>query len=93
MAPTAGSTARRPASLPRSADVRPVDVSTLARIGTALADETRRRILVALLDGPTYPSELAQSLELSRPNVSNHLSCLRAAWCSPNPRADASGTA
>lgn len=54
-----------------------VDMSTLARVGTALADETRRRILVALLEGPTYPSELADALELSRPNVSNHLSCLR----------------
>lgn len=54
-----------------------VDMSTLARVGTALADDTRRRILVALLDGPSYPSELADGLGLTRPNVSNHLSCLR----------------
>ena len=54
-----------------------VDISTLARVGTALSDDTRRRILVALLDGPSYPSDLADVLELTRPNVSNHLSCLR----------------
>ncbi|MTD57210.1 ArsR/SmtB family transcription factor [Amycolatopsis pithecellobii] len=38
---------------------------------------TRCRILVALLDGVTYPGRLAERLELSRSNVSNHLSCLR----------------
>lgn len=55
----------------------PVDLSALARVGTALADETRRRMLVALLDGPAYPSDLAADLGLSRSNVSNHLACLR----------------
>lgn len=54
-----------------------VDLRALARVGTALADETRRSLLVALLDGPRYPSELADLLGLSRSNVSNHLSCLR----------------
>lgn len=54
-----------------------VDVSVLARVGTALADDTRRRMLVALLDGPAYPSELALLLGESRPKISNHLSCLR----------------
>jgi len=49
----------------------------LNRIGRALADPTRSRILVSLLDGPGYPAELARSLELTRSNVSNHLSCLR----------------
>lgn len=49
----------------------------LARVGRALADPTRCRLLVALLDGPAYPSDLASSLDLSRPNVSNHLTCLR----------------
>lgn len=34
-------------------------------------------MLVALLDGPAYPSELADLLGLSRSNVSNHLACLR----------------
>ncbi|SES25627.1 transcriptional regulator, ArsR family [Lentzea xinjiangensis] len=51
--------------------------SALARLGRALADPTRCRILVALLDGPGYPARLAEKLELTRSNVSNHLSCLR----------------
>ncbi len=49
----------------------------LARIGRALADPTRCRILVALLDGIPYPARLAERLGLTRSNVSNHLSCLR----------------
>lgn len=51
--------------------------TALARLGRALADPTRCRILVALLDGPGYPAQLAERLDLSRSNVSNHLSCLR----------------
>ena|SRR5215217_6309130 len=51
--------------------------SALARLGRALADPTRCRILVALLDGVHYPSQLATELGLSRSNVSNHLACLR----------------
>lgn len=51
--------------------------SALARIGRALSDPTRCRILTALLDGPAYPGRLAVELGLSRSNVSNHLSCLR----------------
>ena len=51
--------------------------SALARIGRALSDPTRCRILTALLDGPAYPGRLAAELGLSRSNVSNHLSCLR----------------
>jgi DNA-binding transcriptional ArsR family regulator len=49
----------------------------LARIGRALADPTRCRILIALLDGVSYPGRLASQLGLTRSNVSNHLSCLR----------------
>jgi DNA-binding transcriptional ArsR family regulator len=49
----------------------------LARCGRALADPTRCRILLALLDGPGYPAQLADTLGLTRSNVSNHLSCLR----------------
>jgi ArsR family transcriptional regulator, cadmium/lead-responsive transcriptional repressor len=45
-------------------------------LGRALADPTRRRILVALLEGPSYPGQLASQLGLTRSNVSNHLSCL-----------------
>lgn len=56
---------------------RRVDESALDRIGRALADESRRRILIELLDGPAYPAELAQRLGLGKANTSNHLSCLR----------------
>jgi len=51
--------------------------AALARLGRALADPTRCRILIALLDGPGYPARLAEQLGLTRSNVSNHLSCLR----------------
>jgi DNA-binding transcriptional ArsR family regulator len=51
--------------------------TALARLGRALADPTRCRILVALMDGVSYPGQLATRLGLSRSNVSNHLSCLR----------------
>jgi DNA-binding transcriptional ArsR family regulator len=54
-----------------------VDESALARLGRALADDSRRRILMELLDGPAYPAELALRLELGKANTSNHLSCLR----------------
>ncbi len=47
------------------------------RLGKAMADPTRSRILMTLLDGPSYPAVLSRELELTRPNVSNHLSCLR----------------
>lgn len=30
-----------------------------------------------LLDGPSYPAILSRDLELTRSNVSNHLTCLR----------------
>lgn len=53
------------------------DLDTLGRVGAALADTTRRRILSRLLDGPAYPAELAHALGASRSNVSNHLACLR----------------
>jgi DNA-binding transcriptional ArsR family regulator len=47
------------------------------RLGRAMADPNRSRILLSLLDQPGYPAELARSLGLTRSNVSNHLSCLR----------------
>lgn len=49
----------------------------LARVGRALADPTRCRILTALLEGTHYPGQLADQLGLSRSKVSNHLACLR----------------
>ncbi|MBI4932389.1 MAG: winged helix-turn-helix transcriptional regulator [Actinobacteria bacterium] len=54
-----------------------VDLDVLARIGLALADDSRRRLLVALIDAPGYPAELAHALGMTRANVSNHLACLR----------------
>jgi DNA-binding transcriptional ArsR family regulator len=51
--------------------------AALERLGRALADDSRRRILIELLDGPAYPAELAEALGLGKANTSNHLSCLR----------------
>ena len=42
-----------------------------------MADPTRSRILQSLLEGPSYPAVLAREIELTRSNVSNHLTCLR----------------
>jgi len=47
------------------------------RLGRAMADPTRSRILMRLLEGPSYPAVLSRDLELTRSNVSNHLTCLR----------------
>jgi ArsR family transcriptional regulator, cadmium/lead-responsive transcriptional repressor len=52
-------------------------LNAMARLGKALADPTRCRILVELLQGPAYPAGLADRLGLTRSNVSNHLACLR----------------
>jgi DNA-binding transcriptional ArsR family regulator len=56
---------------------RVITLDTLERVGTALADPTRCRILLALLERPAYPAELADALDLGRTNISNHLACLR----------------
>ncbi|MGO1318090.1 MAG: Cd(II)/Pb(II)-sensing metalloregulatory transcriptional regulator CmtR [Cellulomonadaceae bacterium] len=52
-------------------------VDVMNRLGRAMADATRSRILLSLLDAPGYPAQLARDLELTRTNVSNHLACLR----------------
>ncbi|GFZ79822.1 transcriptional regulator [Nesterenkonia alkaliphila] len=52
-------------------------LDVMHRLGRAMADPTRSRILLFLLDGPGYPAKLARELELTRANVSNHLACLR----------------
>lgn len=52
-------------------------VDAMNRLGRAMADPTRSRILLALLDAPSYPAVLSRELELTRTNVSNHLACLR----------------
>ena len=55
----------------------PTKHDTLERFGTALADPIRRRILLSLLAGPSYPGELLEGLDTTQPNLSNHLACLR----------------
>lgn len=52
-------------------------VDVMNRLGRAMADPTRSRILLSLLEGPGYPAKLARELGLTRTNVSNHLACLR----------------
>nr|WP_106537841.1 metalloregulator ArsR/SmtB family transcription factor [Haloactinopolyspora alba] len=49
----------------------------VARLGYALSDETRTRILLALREAPAYPSDLADALGVSRQVMSNQLACLR----------------
>lgn len=58
-------------------DVLTERADALERVGTALADPTRRRILLLLLEGAAYPADLAESLGTGRTNISNHLACLR----------------
>ncbi|MFJ9033558.1 ArsR/SmtB family transcription factor [Streptomyces sp. NPDC102274] len=53
------------------------DIEVLARFGRALADPIRCRVLLALRRAPAYPADLADSLEISRTRLSNHLACLR----------------
>ena len=54
-----------------------VSLGALARFGHALSDETRARILMSLLEAPSYPADLAEELGVTRQSMSNHLSCLR----------------
>ncbi|MFJ5693847.1 ArsR/SmtB family transcription factor [Arthrobacter sp. NPDC093125] len=49
----------------------------LARFGFAVSDPTRARVLLALADAPAYPSDLAETLGVSRQSMSNHLTCLK----------------
>lgn len=52
-------------------------LDVMNRLGRAMADPTRSRILMMLLEGPSYPAVLSRELGLTRSNVSNHLTCLR----------------
>lgn len=52
-------------------------VAVMHRLGRAMSDSTRSRILLSLLESPRYPAQLARDLALTRTNVSNHLACLR----------------
>ncbi|WP_026877203.1 ArsR/SmtB family transcription factor [Jiangella gansuensis] len=49
----------------------------VTRLGHALSDETRTRILLALREAPAVPSDLAEALGVSRQVMSNQLACLR----------------
>jgi ArsR family transcriptional regulator, cadmium/lead-responsive transcriptional repressor len=52
-------------------------LSLFQRLGKAFVDPTRCRVLLCLLEGPHYPTDLAEHLGLSKASVSNHLACLR----------------
>ena len=60
-----------------TATVTLTHTAALARLGHALSDETRARILLALREAPAHPSDLADALGVSRQVMSNQLSCLR----------------
>lgn len=55
----------------------PSRLDVMNRLGRAMADSTRSRILLSLLEAPGYPAQLSRDLGLTRTNVSNHLACLR----------------
>lgn len=57
--------------------VTPSHTAALVRLGHALSDPTRVRILLALRSAPAVPSELADTLGVSRQVMSNQLACLR----------------
>jgi hypothetical protein len=44
-------------------------LDVMNRLGRAMADPSRSRILMLLLDGPAYPAGIAQTLDLTRQNV------------------------
>lgn len=52
-------------------------LDVMNRLGRAMADPTRSKILLSLIERPGHPGELAEALGLTRSNVSNHLTCLR----------------
>jgi DNA-binding transcriptional ArsR family regulator len=60
-----------------TATVTAPHMAALARLGHALSDETRTRILLALREAPAFPSDLADALGVSRQVMSNQLACLR----------------
>jgi DNA-binding transcriptional ArsR family regulator len=60
-------------------DERAATAERLARLGRALGDEQRQRILAALAGGPRDLDELAGAVGLSRSTVHHHMGLLRAA--------------
>lgn len=55
----------------------PSRLEVMTRLGRAMSDPSRARILDVLTRGATYPGTLAEELGMTRSNVSNHLACLR----------------
>ena len=55
----------------------PTHAPVLARFGYAISDPTRAQVLLALAESPSYPSDLADTIGVSRQSMSNHLTCLR----------------
>ena len=53
------------------------NVGLQAKLFRGLADLSRLAILEALRDGPRNVSEVVEATELSQPNASMHLECLR----------------
>ena len=44
-------------------------LDVMNRLGRAMADPTRSRILLTLLNGPSYPAVLSRDLDLTRSKV------------------------
>jgi DNA-binding transcriptional ArsR family regulator len=63
----------------RDRDERAATAEGLLRLGRALGDEQRQRILAALAGGPRDLDELAVTVGLSRSTVHHHMGLLRAA--------------
>lgn len=51
-------------------------IDVMSRLGRAMADPTRARILLSLLERAGQPVTVARDLELTRTKVSDHLACL-----------------
>ncbi|OLT07157.1 transcriptional regulator [Kocuria sp. CNJ-770] len=51
--------------------------AALARLGHALSEGVRTRILLSLREAPARPSDLVEALGVSKQVVSNQLACLR----------------
>jgi len=52
-------------------------ISLKAKLFRGFSDSSRLSILECLLDGPRNVSEIVELTDLSQPNASNHLACLR----------------
>lgn len=59
--------------------MQPSETDQLSAVFAALADPTRRQILLRLQDGDASVSELAEPFAMSQPAVSKHLKVLESA--------------